>query len=238
MLPITGFQGTSLIDFPGKIASIIFLAGCDLRCPYCHNSSLFEVNEDRVLRQDDIFSNLEKRKRFIDGLVITGGEPTLYPELLPFIQRVKEEFGLLVKLDTNGLNPLFLQEAEAYVDYFAIDLKTIPELYPTHLGSALSGSEVSERFLKTKEILEQSDSGVEFRTTMYPPIVKNYEMLYKMYKMVPKNADYYLQRFISDNSWAEEALSVTPYSAQQLERMAMELRKDLGVEKIYVRTYS
>ncbi len=237
MLPIAGFQGTSLIDFPGKISSIIFLAGCDLRCPYCHNASLFEVNRSELIKPEEVIGNLEKRKRFIDGVVVTGGEPTLYPDLLSFLKEIKEKVKILIKLDSNGLNPGFLEKAFPWVDYFAIDLKTVPELYPS-LGTNLSVEEVENKLLQTKKLFENSGKGVEYRTTMYPPVVRSYEALYKMYKLVPKNADYYLQRFIPDNSWCEEASNTVSYTPDQLERMALELRKDLNSEKIYLRTYS
>ena len=237
MLPIVGFQGTSLIDFPGKIASIMFLAGCNLRCQYCHNGELFKVEGKDVLSLDHIFKTIDRRKNFIDGLVVTGGEPSLYKGLKEFLKEFKSKFNLEIKLDTNGLNPEFIEDVLPFVDYFAIDIKTTPDQYPS-LGSKLDVKDIEANLLQTKNILENSKKPIEYRTTMYPPIVKSYDDLYEMLNYIPASADYYLQGFVSQTSWSDEAKAVTPYTSKQLERMAMELRAVRGGNKIFLRTYA
>ncbi|HKI51976.1 MAG TPA: radical SAM protein, partial [Geothermobacteraceae bacterium] len=108
-MPIKGYQGTSLLDFPGRIASLVFFSGCNLSCPFCHNPDLlFDVDQLPDIPPDDLLADLQTRRNFIDGVVVTGGEPTLDPELEPFLRQVKE-LGLLTKLDTNGLAPLVLE---------------------------------------------------------------------------------------------------------------------------------
>jgi len=238
MLPIVGFQGTSLIDFPGKISSIVFLGGCNLRCPYCHNGVLFNFNKDEIMPLEILFSTLEKRKKFIDGVVFTGGEPTLYRELIPVVKEIKKRFNLEIKFDSNGLNPDFLAEISDSVDYFSIDIKGTPLSYSSILGSALDTEEIEKRLLRTKEILETSGKKVEYRTTMYPKVVDSPLTLNKMLKFIPKNADYYLQRFMPETAWAEEAQISNSYSPADLEKMINTLRDDVKSENIFLRTYS
>ncbi len=237
MLPISGFQGTTLIDFPGKISSIIFFAGCNLRCPYCHNGTLLEVDESKIIPKDELLAELDKRKNFIDGVVITGGEPSLCDEVIDFIAEIKSRTNLKIKLDTNGLSPEFIKKALPFVDYVAIDIKTTPEQYQD-LGCTMKGSEVEKALKETKEMLENCDKKVEYRTTMYPPVVKSYDILFKMFEFVPRNADYYLQRFMPDHSWSEVAQETDTYSPEQLERMAIELRKNMQTERIFLRVYT
>ncbi|HNW15321.1 MAG TPA: anaerobic ribonucleoside-triphosphate reductase activating protein [bacterium] len=238
MLPITGHQQTSLIDFPGKIATVFFFAGCDLRCPYCHNSSLFEVNKEAILSKEYVLSEIEKRSKFIDGVSFSGGEPTLYEEFLGFLKEIKEKFKLEIKIDSNGLRPEFIEKALPYLSHIAIDIKTTPDLY-SKLGCMLTKDEVKQKLLKTKEILENSKGvKIEYRTTMYPPIVESYERVYKMFEFIPENAEYYLQRFISDNACSAEAKNTKSYTVEQLERMALEIRRNTRKEKVFVRTYA
>jgi pyruvate formate lyase activating enzyme len=128
---IKGFSGTTLIDFPGKIASIIFIGGCNFRCPICHNPELVLPELLRELKDIDeeyIIKEIERRKGFIDGVVITGGEPLLYDETIELAKRIKEN-GLLVKLDTNGSFPERLKKIIPFVDYIAMDIKTSLERY-------------------------------------------------------------------------------------------------------------
>ena len=238
MLPIVGQQQTSLIDFPGKIATVFFFAGCNLRCPYCHNGTILDVRKEEIIPKEKILADIERRSKFIDGVCFTGGEPTLYDELLDLIKEIKEKFNLAIKIDTNGLRPEFVEKALPFADRFAVDIKTTPELYEK-LGTNLSKEEVKESLLKTKELLENvKDTKVEYRTTMYPPIVESYERIYKMFEFIPANAEYYLQRFIGENAMSMDARNVKSYTVDQLERMALELRRNTRREKIFVRSYA
>ncbi len=106
---ICGMKGTSLIDYPGKIAAVIYTKGCNFRCPFCHNSSLVLGTDSEILSPADVVRDIERRKGFIDGVVITGGEPTLNDDLPGFIREIREK-GLAVKLDTNGYRPELLQK--------------------------------------------------------------------------------------------------------------------------------
>ncbi|HNT26755.1 MAG TPA: radical SAM protein [bacterium] len=232
-----GFQGTTLIDFPRRIASIFFVPGCDLRCPYCHNGALFSVRDADHMPPDMVWAELDKRRGFIDGIVLTGGEPSLHPGLVVFARIVKERYPFEVKLDTNGLNGDFLRDMLPFLDHVAIDLKTTPERYAL-LGSSLSPEEVHGRLVRTRELLASFPGEVEYRTTMYPPIVGDIETLRAMMVFVPPNADLYLQRFMPDHAWSEEARAVTSFEPADIETLAMELRRSTGRDRIFVRTYA
>ncbi|HDD35204.1 MAG TPA: anaerobic ribonucleoside-triphosphate reductase activating protein, partial [Candidatus Desulfofervidus auxilii] len=123
MLKIKGFQKTSLIDYPGKICSVLFLPGCNYRCPFCQNPDLIE-NPDKLpdIEEGYILSFLKKRKGLVDGVCITGGEPTIHKELPSFIKKIKD-LGFLVKLDTNGSNPEMVEHLikNKLLDYVAMD---------------------------------------------------------------------------------------------------------------------
>ena len=123
-MKIAGFQHLSLIDYPDHVAAVIFTQGCNFRCPYCHNPELVGVKQETMISEEEVLGYLSERKGKIEGLVITGGEPTLQGDLRLFIQKVKA-LGVKVKLDSNGSNPKLLQKLidENLVDYIAMDVK-------------------------------------------------------------------------------------------------------------------
>jgi pyruvate formate lyase activating enzyme len=165
-MSVKGFQGTSLLDYPGRIASLVFLGGCNLTCPFCHNPALvIEPEACPDLDIEALFEDLQERRRFIDGVVFTGGEPTLDPALPGLAARVKQ-LGLAVKLDTNGLAPKVVQQLldRGLLDYLAIDLKTSLVRYPDLHNRPVNG----ENLLRTVEIARSAPVEVEFRTTCVP----------------------------------------------------------------------
>ena len=133
-MKIGGLQKMTLLDYPGKVACTVFLAGCNYRCPFCHNSGLLEAAPEEIT-PEALLTFLEKRKGLLDGVCITGGEPTLQPELPQLLERIKA-LGYLVKLDTNGSNPAMLGMllAQGLVDYVAMDVKNCPERYAETAG--------------------------------------------------------------------------------------------------------
>ena len=154
----------SVIDYPGKLCAIVFTGGCNFRCSYCHNPELV-VGYEKLpdIDESEILNFMERRRGFIDGISITGGEPTIHKELPEFISRVKE-VGFLVKLDTNGTNPDMLLKIINNLDYVAMDIKTTPERYKevTAVNVDLSSIE------KSTEIIMNSSVDYEFRTTVFP----------------------------------------------------------------------
>ena len=148
---ICGLQKMTLLDFPGKIACTVFLGGCNFRCPFCHNSELFMGKPEKLMEDEEFFKFLNTRKGLLDGVCISGGEPTLYKELPAFLTKIKE-MGFLTKLDTNGYRPDVLKAlVEAnLVDYVAMDVKNSPAMYAKTVGLAsmeLAKIEESLRFL-------------------------------------------------------------------------------------------
>ena len=164
---LKGLQKLTLLDFPGKIACTVFSGGCNLRCPFCHNASLVlgeRVKSTPTLPEEEFFSFLSKRVNVLEGVCVSGGEPTLAEDLLPFLEKIKK-LGFAVKLDTNGTRPDVLSEAinSGLVDYVAMDIKNSKEGYAKTVG--LSDFDLSDVILST-EILMGGKVDFEFRTTL------------------------------------------------------------------------
>lgn len=159
---IKGFQKLTLLDYPGKIAAIIFTGGCNFRCPYCHNASLLRDEGDEVAEKE-IFDYFKKRKGIIDGVVVTGGEPLIHEETIELIKKLKAE-GLGVKLDTNGSFPEKLKYLieNKFVDYIAMDIKTVYENYST----VTDGKNVTDKIKESVKLIMSSGTDYEFRTTI------------------------------------------------------------------------
>lgn len=161
---ICGLQKMTLLDFPGKIACTVFLGGCNFRCPFCHNSELFMGKPEKLMEDEEFFAFLKSRKGLLDGVCVSGGEPTLYKTLPDFLAKIKE-MGFLVKLDTNGYRPEVLKALvqQGLVDYVAMDVKNSPAMYAQTVGlekMELSSIEESLRFLIGGEL------PYELRTTL------------------------------------------------------------------------
>lgn len=167
---IKGFQGTSLIDYPGNVASIIFTPGCNFRCPFCYNKEMvFDSKELPELDSEKVIAELKKRKKLIEGVVITGGEPLLHKGLPGFVKKLKF-LGLKVKLDTNGTNPEMLSELikNNLVDYIAMDIKAPMEKYERLAGLKTGAEKIKKKVGQSIKILMQSNLPYEFRTTYVP----------------------------------------------------------------------
>ena len=165
MFNIHGFQKMTMLDFPGKVACTAFTAGCNFRCPFCHNASLVtKINNEEIYSQEEIFDYLNKRKGVLDGICITGGEPLLYDGIVEFIKKARE-LGLLVKLDTNGSFPEKLKYLidNGLVDYVAMDIKNSKEKYAETIG--LKEYDLSN-VEKSVAILLEGRVEYEFRTTI------------------------------------------------------------------------
>ncbi len=211
---LAGIVPSSLIDYPEKIAAVVFTKGCNFRCPYCQNPELVEGGEINSLSEEGFFNFLERRIGLLDGVVITGGEPTLQPDLLPFIEKVKN-MGFLVKLDTNGSDPKGLQSfiGKDLVDYVAMDVKASPEEYPVTAG--YGGS--IEPILQSIEILKKTSVAMEFRTTVVPGLTDEEEME-KIARMIEGARVYYIQNFRSYRTLSEEFSKERSFSLHELSR--------------------
>jgi pyruvate formate lyase activating enzyme len=216
-VPVKGFQGTSLLDFPGRIASLVFFSGCNLSCPFCHNPDLL-VDADRLSDYPlpELIEDLRRRSNFIDGVVVTGGEPTLAPELVPLLQQVRE-LGLLIKVDTNGLAPQVMERLihDGLVDYVALDLKTSPErygeLHNRPVGLARLG--LSLQLLKT--------GGVEYelRTTCVPGFVYEADM-HRIGQRIKGAKHWVLQQFVPGYALSEKYRELEPHPVERIRQLA------------------
>lgn len=187
---IKGFEKTTLIDYPGHLASIIFVGGCNFRCDYCYNKDLVLCPAKLPsLSEHDILHELEKRKNFIDGLVITGGEPTLQPDLADFIKKVRA-LNLKIKLDSNGYNPEIIKAllAKNLLDYIAMDIKAPLKRYAEIAGVPINTNKIT----KSIELIMRSGIAYEFRTTVWRDSFSPEEFK-SMFGLINGAQNYYLQ---------------------------------------------
>ena len=163
---IKGLQKLTLLDFPEKMACTVFTFGCNLRCPFCHNASLVlsERSDDTLIPEEEFFSFLQKRRGILEGVCITGGEPTLQPDLSAFIRKIRD-MGFAVKLDTNGARPAVLKALldEGLLDYVAMDVKNSLSKYPETVGVPTFDTTPVE---ESMNILLEGRIPFEFRTTL------------------------------------------------------------------------
>jgi pyruvate formate lyase activating enzyme len=216
-MKFSGLQKTSLIDYPDRIAAVLFTPGCNLRCPYCYNWRIVIDPKPPFLNEETVLQILEGRKKYVDAVVITGGEPTIHRELPRFLRKLKER-GFAVKLDTNGLNPTILEECLPYVDYVALDLKTLPEKY------SLLGTCDAEALLKTVEMLKCGKIEYEFRTTVVPKIIEEAD-IDRIGKLAEGAENYALQQFIPGDTLSEEYKNLQPYPLDKISKFAETLKK-------------
>ncbi len=189
MLQIKSLEKLSLIDFPGHVASIIFLGGCNFRCDYCYNKDLVYRHEQMPnLSEDEVFATIAERKSFLDGVVITGGEATLQTaDLKKFISRLRS-LGLRIKLDTNGYRPEKIVELVPLVDYIAMDVKAPPERYSEIVGRDIA----TERIIESINLLKESSIDYEFRTTVWKDGF-SIDDFYSIFELIKGAKNYYIQ---------------------------------------------
>jgi pyruvate formate lyase activating enzyme len=212
-----GLQKQSLIDYPGKISCVLFTPGCNFTCPYCHNPDLVRGRPEQIslLKEESIFDFLEKRKGFLDGVVISGGEPTLHRDLSIICHTIKK-MGYPVKLDTNGSRPEILKRLirNRCVDYIAMDVKTDPSAYPREI----SGAENPANILESIELIMAAGIVYEFRTTCVKPFIDR-SMVEKISRAIQGARCYALQQFKDENVLSPEYFrsSAPHYSRSDLE---------------------
>ncbi|MBM4330209.1 MAG: anaerobic ribonucleoside-triphosphate reductase activating protein [Deltaproteobacteria bacterium] len=227
--PIKGFIETSFSDCPGKVVAVLFLPFCDFRCLYCHNHELVLTPEkypDFPLRE--IVERLRERRGWIDGVCLTGGEPTLHPWLPSLIRDLKSATGLApsgvslgIKLDTNGTRPEILQNliAEGLLDYVALDLKAPLQAarYARVAGVPL-GEDLIARIQSSIQILLKGKVDHEFRTTLVPALIEE-EEIYDLARRIQGARRYTLQNFNPRHTLDKNLTSVQPFDEQTLRRM-------------------
>lgn len=193
-----GIQKNSFIDFPGKVSAVLFLSGCNFRCPYCHNPELVKGRSDcpAFLNESWVLEFLKKRKGFLDGVVISGGEPTIHSDLFTLCEKIKSS-GFPIKIDTNGSRPKVIQQLlnKGLVDYIAMDIKTDPFKYKYF--SFTNAGFHPNNILKSIHIIMKSSINYEFRTTCVKPLV-NEKIIQNISRLIEGSMLYALQHFRND----------------------------------------
>ena len=214
-----GLQACSLIDYPGHISAVVFTMGCNFRCPYCHNPELVDETATE-LTEDSFFSFLHNRKRQLEAVTITGGEPTLHQDLVSFISQIKE-MGFKVKLDTNGTRPDIIKQLQEQqlVDYFAMDIKAPLAHYEATTTRPVDICKLRQSI----EFLLQGNVPYEFRTTVVKALL-NPEDILTIGQEIAGASQYFLQRFTAGKLLNPGFVRKTTYSDEELSKMCTQLQ--------------
>ncbi|MGI6444059.1 MAG: anaerobic ribonucleoside-triphosphate reductase activating protein [Candidatus Dojkabacteria bacterium] len=231
MPKIGGLEKVSLLDYPGKVSSILFTYGCNLKCSFCHNPELviYPLGSDIEIKEEELFHYLKGRKGLIDAVVITGGEPLIWKDIGLLIERIRE-MGFLIKLDTNGFFPKELKQLlkKGLLDYIAMDVKWSKDDYTKFSGDKKAVEKVEESI----EIIMNSGIDYEFRTTFVKGIhwVEDGEKIASMIKGATK---YYIQNFRSGKTIDETLDSSNSFTEQELKQILSGAKK--YVKNSYIR---
>jgi len=213
---VKGIQGVSLLDYPDKICTTLFLEGCNFRCPFCHNPELVEINDaTEEIIFADVLKKIEGRKNFIEGICITGGEPLLNDGIIDFVKELKKDRGLPIKIDTNGYNPALLKRMieDGLMDFVAMDIKTSMKKYYIAAGTG-----INEDFIKESiEIILNSSIPYEFRTTVVPEVVSS-DDIREIGSLVNGAKKYALQQFRNEKVLSSDFNKVTPYRPEEIKK--------------------
>lgn len=215
-MKFSGLQKISLIDYPNKVASVLFTPGCNLRCGFCYNWRIATNPQPPFLQEAAALELLEKRMKYVDAVVITGGEPCMHRELPKFIAKLKER-GFQVKLDTNGFFPNVLEECLGSVDYVALDVKTSPEKY------ARLGAKDTVELFSTIEMLKMGKTPYEIRTTLVPDLVTAEDIIC-IGNLVNGAENVALQQFVPDDTLDKSFQSLRPYAPEIIAEFAQTMR--------------
>jgi pyruvate formate lyase activating enzyme len=240
-MQIAGYLKTSLIEWPGKVCSVIFTFGCNFRCPFCHNPELVSLSEKKpkLEKEEEILSDLEKRKKWIEGVVVTGGEPTMQKDLPEFLEKLKK-LGYSTTIHTNGTNPEVLKKLikESLVDYFCMDVKGNFENYDKYTGVNFDFGLVKESL----KIISQSAFPFELRSTLVPglhtiedltQLAKEAREIFDNCKLKTENCSWYLQQFRPISCFNPEFTKVKPFSKEEMENFQKIFSKNFP--KVFLR---
>ena len=214
-MKFSGLLKTSLIDYPNKISSVLYTPGCNLRCPFCHNWRIVLDPKPPFLQEIEAIKILESRKKYIDAVVITGGEPTMHKDLPDFIIKLKKK-GFQIKLDTNGFYPEVLRACLPFVDYVALDIKTTLNKY-----FAL-GAKSTIGLLHTINMLKTGKIPHEFRTTIVPELITTKDIP-QIGELLVGGSNLVLQQYNSEDTLDKDYEKIEPYSAEEIKKIAKTL---------------
>jgi len=224
---IGGLQKLSLIDYPGKVAATVFTAGCNFFCPFCHNPDLVDIKNRKnqlFISEPEFFDFLAQRQGMVEGICVSGGEPTLQADLPEFLAKIKD-LGFLVKLDTNGARPEILEDllSKNLIDYVAMDIKGPLENY----GKIVKIDVDLEQIHKSTQIVRQFPS-YEFRTTVVPGLHKASDFL-SIARWLEGAERYYLQQFRPESTLDPAFSKIRPYPDEKLAEFCQIVRPYFGV---------
>lgn len=224
---INGFIGVSLIEYPNKIASVLFTSPCNFRCPFCHNPDLITINYTTI-DEKTILKDLKERASFIDGVSITGGEPLLQDDLFEFLREIKK-LGLLVKIDTNGYisGKIELLIKQGLIDNIAMDIKTSLKKYNIATGINIDTSKIK----KSIEIIMKSEIDYEFRTTVVPGIVTQ-DDIEDIGELIKGAKLFSIQQFENSMTLDSNFKNIQPYNESVLHEFSKILKKYVKEVKI------
>lgn len=233
-MTIGGFQKFTLIDYPTKLSSIIFLSGCNFRCPFCYSGELVlpdKIKEHPKIEKGKIIDFLKERRGMLDGVVICGGEPTLNNDLKNFCAEIKD-LGYSIKLDTNGSNPEVVQELidKKLIDYIAMDIKAPlnSDNYKKAVGVEIDIEEIKQSIA----IIKDSGIDYEFRTTVVPGIHTEEDII-SIARAIAPAKKYFIQQFVSEKSTIDNSLKATkPFSYEKLEAVVSQIKSLFEICKI------
>ena len=218
---------TSLIDWEGKIISTLYVSSCNFRCPYCYNCDLiFHPDNFKNIPFKEINNYLLERKDFIDGICMSGGEPTLYPDLPSYFKEIKDE-GFLIKLDTNGANPKLLEDllGLGLVDYIAMDIKSSLDFDKYSKAAGIKDKILLERVKDSIKLVMNSKIDYEFRTTIVP-LLHTEETIMEIAKHISGAKKYVLQNFSPLEKTLEPSFQkIIPYSAEKIKEFSEKAKK-------------
>lgn len=222
-MKINGLQKMTLLDFPGKVACIVFTGGCNMRCPFCHNADLALNHGTDEFTEEEILEYLGKRKGLLDGVCITGGEPLLQPDIKEFIKKVRA-LGYAVKLDTNGAFPERLKAmvGEGLIDYVAMDIKNCKEKYSLTAGVDIDLSKIEE----SVQFLLSGAVDYEFRTTVVAEFHEKEDIL-KISEWIKGAKRYFLQNFVDSGNLIGK-ISMHAVTPETLESMRSEASSNIA----------
>jgi pyruvate formate lyase activating enzyme len=215
-MKFSGLQKVSLIDYPNKIASVLFTPGCNLRCGFCHNWRIAVDPKPPFMQEAVALKILERRKKYVDAVVVTGGEPCMHKELPRFLAKLKER-GFQIKLDTNGFYPDVLEDCLAHVDYVALDVKTSLEKYK------LLGAKSTNGLLRTVEMLKMGKVAYEFRTTVVPEIISS-EDVAKICELAKGVKTHAFQQFVPYDTLEKRFEELKPYAPELINEFAENMK--------------
>lgn len=223
-MKIGGLQRVSLIDYPGMISAVIFLEGCNFKCPYCHNPELVDPSLFRAcIKENDVMEFLETRKGKLDAVTITGGEPTIQPNLISFIKQIRK-MGFAIKLDTNGSHPHMIKNLinEKMLDFIAMDVKAPLDKYRDIIKTQVNTDFIQQSI----KLILGANVPYEFRTTIVPSQLAEDDIL-EIAKLISGAAKYVLQKFVPTKTLDSRFLKEKSFSDEELQKIKNKIEQQI-----------